>query len=101
MDPFQVEIDDKLYRISSDAAAPFNVKSDIMNAELSGTAAKEAFISDRLQKNEQFFKPIKRLNYKTLAGMGKASVVKTSSNHKAQYSQQANVAFQLLALSRE
>ena len=101
MDLFQVEMDDKLYRISSGAAVPLNIESDIMNAELSGTAAKEPFISGRLRKNEQFFEPIKRLNQKTYAHMGKALVVKTSSNREVQYMQQANVAFQLLVLSQE
>ena len=67
MDPFQVEMDDKLYRISSGAAVPFNTKSDIMNAELSGTAAKKAFIFGRLRKNDKFFEVIKRLNQKTFA----------------------------------
>ena len=62
MDPFQLEMDNKLYRISSGAAVPFNIESNIMNAELSGTAAKEALISDRLRKNEQFFEPFKTLN---------------------------------------
>ena len=33
--------------------------------------------------------------------MGKASVVKTSSNREVQYKQQANVAFQLLVLSQK
>ena len=83
MDLFQVEMDVRLYCISSGAAVPFNIESDIMNAALSGTAAKEAFIYDRLQKKEQFFKPIKRVNQKTLANMGKASVVKTLSNRDA------------------
>ena len=62
LDPFQVEMDDKLYSISFGAAVPFNIESDIMNAELSGTAAKESFISDRLRKKVQFFKTIKSLN---------------------------------------
>ena len=70
-------------------------ESDIMNVELSGTAAKEAFISGRLQKNEQFFEPNKRLNQKTFANMGKASAVNTLSNREVQYKQQANIAFQL------
>ena len=52
MDPFQVEADDKLYCISSGAAVPLNIESDIMNAALSDTAAKEPFISGRLRKNE-------------------------------------------------
>ena len=56
---------------------------------------------DRLQKKKQFFEPMKSLNYKTLADMGKASVVKTLSNREAQYKQQANVALQLLVLSQK
>ena len=72
-----------------------------MNAELSDTAAKEAFAFDRLRKHEQFIEPIKRHNQKTFADMGKASVVKTSSNCEVQYKQQATVAFQLLLLSLE
>ena len=55
-----------------------------MNAELSGTAEKEAFISNRLRKKEQFFEPMKNLNKKTLAVMGKASVVKTLSTSSKQ-----------------
>ena len=55
MDPFQVEMDDKIYGISSGASLPFNKESNIIIYELSGTAAKEAFMSDRLRKNEQFF----------------------------------------------
>ena len=94
-------MDVRLYRISSGAAVPFNIESDIMNAALSGTAAKEAFIYDRLRKKEQFFEPIKRLNQKTLADIGKASVVKTLSNRDAQYKQQVKVAFQLLVLSQK
>ena len=41
MDPFQVEMDDKLDHISSDAAVLFNIESNIINAKLSGTAAKK------------------------------------------------------------
>ena len=55
-------MDDNLYRILSGAAVPFNIESDILNAELSGTAAKEAFISDRVRKIKQLSQPIKRLN---------------------------------------
>ena len=39
MNPFLVEMNDRLYHISSGAAVPFNIESDIMNAALSGTAA--------------------------------------------------------------
>ena len=73
----------------------------MLNAETSGTAAKEAFISDILRKKEQFFEPMESLNQKTLADMGKASVVKTLSNRKAQNKQLANVAFPLLMLPQK
>ena len=71
MDPFEVEMDVRLYRISSGAAVPFNIESDILNAALSGTDTKEAFIYDRLRKKEQLFEPIKRLNKKHLPIWGK------------------------------
>ena len=50
VDPFQVysQIDVTLYCISSGAAVPFNIESDIMNTALFGTAAKEALLYDRL-----------------------------------------------------
>ena len=54
-----------------------------------------------LPKKEQFFEPIKKPNQKTVADMGKASVVKTLSNRDAQYKQQAKVALQLLVLSQK
>ena len=90
----------RLYCVSSGAAVPFSIESDIMNAALSGTAADRAFVYDRLRKKEQFFEPIKTLDQKTLADMGKASVVKTLSNRDAQYQQQVKIAFQLLMLSQ-
>ena len=48
-----------------------------------------------------FLSQSKRLNQKTYADMGKALVVKTSSNREVPYKQQANVAFQLLGLSQK
>ena len=38
------------------------IRYSITNAELFGTAAKEAFIYNRLRKKEQFFEPMKNLN---------------------------------------
>ena len=51
IDPFQVEMDDKFHVLLQYQLT----KSQ--NAELSGTAAKKAFVADRLRKNEQFFQP--------------------------------------------
>ena len=96
MDPFQIKMDDKIYRISSGAAVPANIKSVIKNAKLPGSAAKDAFVSDRLRKNELLFEPIKRLKQKVFADMEKIS-----KNCYVQYKQQANAAFLMLQLSQK
>ena len=65
MDPCQVEMDDKLYLISSGALVPFTqnqIQYQMSGTELSGTAARKAFICNRLRKKEQFFEPMKNLN---------------------------------------
>ena len=59
MDPFQAEMDDKLYHILTGAAVPFNIESDIMNAELSGTAAKEAFYLLGCKRMSSFLSQLK------------------------------------------
>jgi hypothetical protein len=43
MNAFKLETDDTLYRIASGAAAPPDIKSDIMKAESVGKTAKESF----------------------------------------------------------
>ena len=41
-----------------------------MNAELSGTVGKKAFICNRLRKKEQFLEPIKKPELKNISGYG-------------------------------
>ena len=98
INPFMVE--DKLISLSSGAAATADIASDVLRAEAAGKEAKEAFIRDRLEKNDNFFEPIKRLNRKTLGDMNKKLKVTTANNKVVQYKQQRNIAFQLFVKSQ-
>ena len=66
MNPFTLEADDKLSRISSGAAAPPEIEVDITRAESVGRSAKESFIEERLKKNKRFFDPIPKQRLKHL-----------------------------------
>ena len=57
--------------------------------------ARETFITDRLEKHDKFFEPIKRMNLKTIEDMGKKVKVKSSKNKMLEYRQQGNIAMQL------
>ena len=100
INPFMVEDHDKLISLSSGAAAIADIASDFLRAEAAGKEAKEAFIRDRLEKNDNFFEPINRLNLKTLGNMNKQLKVTTANNKVVQYKQQGNIAFQLFVKSQ-
>jgi len=100
INPFMVEDHDKLISLSSGAAAIADIASDVLRAEAAGKEAKEAFIRDRLEKNDNFFEPINRLNLKTLGNMNKQLKVTTANNKVVQYKQQGNIAFQLFVKSQ-
>ena len=87
INPFMVEDHDKLISVSSGAAATADIASDVLRAEAAGKEAKETFIRDRLEKNDNFFEPIKRLNLKTLGDMNKKLKVTTANNKVVQYKQ--------------
>ena len=70
-----------------------------MEAESAGKQAKETFIKDRLEKNDHFFEPIKRMKLKTFADVSKKVKVTMASNRTIEYKQQGNIAFQLLVSS--
>jgi hypothetical protein len=71
------------------------VPRDVIFAEAFGADAKVDFISERLEKHEKFFDPIKRLNLKT-SELAKKTTIKSSQNKIIEYRQQSNIAFQLL-----
>jgi hypothetical protein len=64
INPFEMEQKDKLYCISSGASATSEIECYAILAEAFGADAKVDFISERLEKHEKFFDPIKRLNLK-------------------------------------
>jgi hypothetical protein len=64
INPFEMEQKDKLYCISYGASATSEIECYAILAEAFGADAKVDFISERLEKHEKFFDPIKRLNLK-------------------------------------
>ena len=100
INPFIVDDQDKLISLSSGAAATELIATDVLGAEKSGKEAQKAFIKDRLEKNEYFFEPVKRMNLRTLGDMNKNMKVTTANNKVVQYKQQGNIAFQLFVKSQ-
>jgi hypothetical protein len=99
INPFEMEQKNKLYCISSGASATSEIESDVILAEAVGADAKDDFISERLEKHEKFFDPIKRLNLKT-SELAKETTIKSFQNKIIEYRQQSNIAFQLLVRSQ-
>jgi hypothetical protein len=80
INPFKMEQKDKLYCISSGASAISEIERDVILAEAFGADAKVDFISERLEKHEKFFDPIRRLNLKTLSELAKKTTTKPSQS---------------------
>ena len=80
INPFEMEQNDKLYCISSGASATSEIERDVILAF--GADAKVDFISERLEKHEKFFDPIKRLNLKTLSEWAKKRTVISKQNYR-------------------
>ncbi len=91
INPFDVPIKNKLYSLSSGAAAPPDVMKDVLRADRAGTEAKEKFIRE----------PVKRLKLLTLGNTCKSVLLKTSKNKLVEYKQQGSMALQLLVKSQE
>ena len=89
-----------LYNITSGAPAPPDIETDVLRAEAAGAKAKEDFIKERLENNKPFFDPVKQIHLKTLSDMNKSAKLKTSRNKGNEYTQQGNMALQLLVKSQ-
>ena len=100
INPFMIDDKDKLVSLSSGATATKPIEMEVLRAEKAGKDAKDIFIKDRLEKNINFFDPVKRLNLKTLGDMEKKSTVTTTKNKVFLYKQQGNIAFQLFVKSQ-
>ena len=57
-------------------------------------------MKERLEKNSNFFDPIRKLKLKTMANSSKKVKLKTSTNKVVELKQQGNIAFQLLVKSQ-
>ena len=77
-----MEQKDKMYCISSGVSATSEIERDVILAEALGADAKVDFISERLEKHEKFFDPIKRLNLKTLSELAKKRTVISKQNYR-------------------
>ena len=98
---FRIEDKEGLYNISSGVRLPANIEKDLLDAEELGKNGKEIFIKERLEKNEKFFEPVKKLKLKTMASVTKPVKLKTSQNKVVELKQQGNIAFQLLVKSQQ
>ena len=80
--PFTIPDKDKLYSLSSDAAASPEVERDVLRAECVGKTAKQDFIDNRFKEsNLSFFDPVKRIKLLTMEKNNKMAKL-TSSQGK-------------------
>ena len=80
VNPFRIDDTDNLYCVSSGVKTPAEIEIDILTAEQVGRAQKESFIEERLECNESFFNPIKKVNLKTMANVCKKTLVTSKQN---------------------
>ena len=100
--PFQTEIMDEVFCLSSGKPAPTEVKTDLLRADECGRAAMETFIKERLvDKSVPFHEPIKRMKLKTFASTTLVKKVKSSDNKLVQIKAERNIFGQLVLLSVE
>ena len=100
LNPFNIDDPNTMYCILSGSPVPENITQNILNAETLGASATETFIKDRLEKKDNFYEPVKRMNLKTMGYMSKSVLIKTGKNKMVAYKQQGNIAFQLFVKSQ-
>lgn len=86
--------------LSSGSATSADVSKDVLRAEAIGEQARADFIELWLKTVQDFFEPVKQLNFKTLSDISKSSDVMATKNKVIQYKWQGNVAFQLFVKSQ-
>ena len=97
--PFSLPNDDKLYCLSSGSPAPSVVETDILRADMVGKDKRNMFITERLEKQTDFYEPIKRSKLKTFAFTNKTVSLNKSQNKEIQYKDQGNILTKLLVSS--
>lgn len=102
INPFEVEIKDSLFSLSSGAKAPAGVEKDLLQVDEIGKKAFKAFVQERfVDKSVPFHAPIKRNKLKTMKKTEVTKVIKSSYNKALAVSAQRNVFAQMLVLSQE
>ena len=101
INPFDAEVKDNLVVLSSGAAVPDDIAEDILKAESSGREARDQFINDRLEKNKDFYKPIKRIKLKSFKDMNMRLKMTFKENKVIQYKEQSNKALYLMIQSQK
>ena len=100
INPFDVDDKSTLVVISSGAAVPPEISSDILHAERAGKAAYKYFVSSHLETGTNFFQAISRLGLKSFADLNKKMKISINNNKVIQYKEQSNRAFHLLIQSQ-
>jgi hypothetical protein len=102
VNPFEVEIKESLFCLSSGAQAPVEVASDLLKAESIGKQAFGRFVQERLiEKSLKFHAPLRRQSLKTWASLEKKKTLHSSKMKVVQVTAQRNLFGQLLILSEE
>ena len=99
INPFDVD-DRSTLAISSVAAVPPEISSDILHAERAGEAAYKDFVSSHLETGTNFFQAISHLGLKSFTDLKKKMNISINNNKVIQYKEQSNRTFHLLIRSQ-
>ena len=100
LNPFGIPDKDNLYCISSGCKMSQDIERDVVSAECKGEDQKEAFIEERLKRNDNFFQPIKRLKLKTMEDNSRRVKITSTKSKVIEVRQHTNIAFQWLIKSQ-
>lgn len=102
VNPFQVDVKDKLFCLSSGAPATSKIESDLLNADAIGQKAFNEFVTDRLvNKSVSFHQPIPRKTLSTFSSMKERRNVTSAANKQIEIRAERNLFGQLLMISQE
>ena len=102
MNPFQIDVKDKLFCLSSGAPATSKIESDLLNADAIGENAFNQFVTERLvEKSTSFHQPISRKALSTFASLKESKKVTNAANKQIEIKAERNLFGQLLMLSEK
>ena len=102
MNPFQIDVKDKLFCLSSGAPATSKIEADLLNSDAVGEKSFNEFVTQRLvRKTVSFHQPIPRNKLSTFASLSQTKKVTTAANKHIQVKAERNLFGQLVMLSEE